>query len=231
MRSKLGVLCMALGALMLAVAMAMFVSNRVEEQHASEAVDSLMPQIVQRIEDNLHAETTAAVESEAAVTTAAVETDLSVPETTVAIETLPPLELPEPVPQKMTVGYIDGYGYIGYLSLPTLSLELPIMDEWDYDRLKMTPCRFSGTTYGDDLVIAGHDYNRHFAPLRKLAVGDGLSFTDMNGRKTAYTVVALDVLSPYALEDMTAGEYDLTLFTCTYDGKNRYTVRCDRVEE
>ena len=29
---------------------------------------------------------------------------------------------------------------------------------------------------------------------------------------------------------MTAGDFDLTLFTCTYGGKSRVTLRCDRVE-
>lgn len=28
---------------------------------------------------------------------------------------------------------------------------------------------------------------------------------------------------------MTSGDYPLTLFTCTYGGKSRITVRCDAV--
>ena len=32
---------------------------------------------------------------------------------------------------EMTVREIDGYGYIGYLSIPALNLELPVMDQWD----------------------------------------------------------------------------------------------------
>ena len=50
----------------------------------------------------------------------------------------------------------------------------------------------------------------------------------MNGIRTAYEVVALDVLVPAAVEEMIAGEYDMTLFTCTYGGKSRVTVRCMR---
>jgi hypothetical protein len=30
---------------------------------------------------------------------------------------------------------------------------------------------------------------------------------------------------------MTDGEYDLTLFTCTYGGKSRVTVRCMEASE
>ena len=46
-----------------------------------------------------------------------------------------------------------------------------------------------------------------------------------------YTVVALDVLHPQAVDEMTAGDYDLTLFTCTFGGKSRVTVRCMRTQE
>ena len=36
---------------------------------------------------------------------------------------------------------IDGYDYIGYVEAPVLGLKLPVMAEWDYDRLKIAPCR------------------------------------------------------------------------------------------
>jgi sortase A len=49
----------------------------------------------------------------------------------------------------------------------------------------------------------------------------------MDGKTTVYTVVGTDVLDPSAVEVMTAGEYDLTLFTCTYGGASRVTVYCD----
>lgn len=52
----------------------------------------------------------------------------------------------------------------------------------------------------------------------------------MDGMVYTYTVTVVDVLSPSAVEDMTSGDYDLTLFTCTYGGASRVTVRCDRVE-
>jgi sortase A len=41
-------------------------------------------------------------------------------------------------------------------------------------------------------------------------------------------VAALDILESTAVETMTAGEFDLTLFTCTYDGKSRVTVYCNK---
>ena len=63
--------------------------------------------------------------------------------------------------------------------------------------------------------------------LAELAEGDSVVFTDMDGIATVYQVVAQDVLSATAVEEMTAGVFDLTLFTCTYGGKSRMTVYCD----
>ena len=34
-----------------------------------------------------------------------------------------------------------------------------------------------------------------------------------------------------AVEEMEAGEWDLTLFTCTPDSRSRVTVRCVRTQE
>lgn len=137
----------------------------------------------------------------------------------------------DPYDPTMTEVEIDGYQYIGYLMLPSLELELPVMSEWDYTRLRIAPCRYTGSTKTDDLVIAAHNYARHFGMLSKLVPGDPVYFMDMDGRLSSYQVAEVNVLEPTAVEEMTSGEYDLTLFTCTYGGQSRVTVRCDRVTE
>jgi sortase A len=129
----------------------------------------------------------------------------------------------------MTEVEIDGHTYIGYLSIPKLELELPIMADWSYPKLQISPCRYTGSVRGEDLVLMAHNYASHFGGLSKLSEGDSVIFTDMDGIITAYEVVAQDVLDPYAVEEMTSGDFDLTLFTCTYGGKSRVTVYCDRV--
>ena len=51
-----------------------------------------------------------------------------------------PVVQPELDPeQEMTVTDIDGWGYIGYLSIPSIGLELPVMSEWSYAGLKVAP--------------------------------------------------------------------------------------------
>lgn len=124
---------------------------------------------------------------------------------------------------------IDGYGYIGWISIPVLDLNLPVMSGWDEERLRIAPCRYCGTVAEDNLVLAGHNYVRHFGPIRRLQPGDAVTFTDMEGLRTDYEVAAVEILPGNAVAEMTAGMYDLTLFTCTYGGESRITVYCRRV--
>lgn len=130
----------------------------------------------------------------------------------------------------MTEVTIDGYTYVGFLTLETLGLELPVLSQWSYPQLKVAPCRYAGSVHGGDLVVCAHNYQKHFGGLSRLRVGDRVLFTDMDGVVTTYAVAATEILQPTDVEAMTAGEYDLTLFSCTYSGKTRVTVRCERVE-
>ena len=125
---------------------------------------------------------------------------------------------------------IDGRSYIGVLDIPALELSLPIISEWSYDALQIAPCRYSGSAYLDNLVIAGHNYRSHFASLPQLQPGDSVTFTDMDGNVFSYEVSSLETLSPYAISDMTSGDWALTLFTCTVGGQSRLAIRCDRTE-
>ena len=137
---------------------------------------------------------------------------------------------PDPFDPTMTETEIDGYLYIGYLSIPALGLELPVMSDWDYTRLTIAPCRYSGSTKTDDLVIAAHNFAQHFGGLSGLSGGEQVIFVDMDNVVSTYTVVSVEILPPTAVEEMTNGEYDLSLYTCTYGGQSRVTVRCDRAE-
>ena len=130
----------------------------------------------------------------------------------------------------MTEKNINGYAYIGYLTIPDLNLELPIMAGWDSRRLQISPCRFTGTLRGEDLVIMAHNYTSHFGRLSKLSEGSKIQFMDMDGKLWDYSVAAMDILPAEAVEEMTAGDYDLTLFTCAPNRTHRITVRCNFTE-
>lgn len=131
---------------------------------------------------------------------------------------------------EMPVVFLDGYGYIGSLSLPSLDLELPVMDEWDETRLKLAPCRHNGSLETSDLVIAGHNYRSGFGRLKKINVGDEVLFTDMDGVVHSYTVEKIEILHETAVSEMFESGWDLSLYTCTNDRVRRLTIRCNEIK-
>jgi len=124
---------------------------------------------------------------------------------------------------------IDGYDYIGWITIPTLNLELPIMSEHDYTRLNIAPCRYYGSIYTNDLIICAHSYETHFKNIDKLNQNDLIVITDINGNIYKYEVLEIEILNPKEVSKMIDNEFDLTLYTCTNDGLNRITVRCNRI--
>ncbi len=122
---------------------------------------------------------------------------------------------------------IDGRDYIGTLRIPSLDLKLPIVSEWSYPALRIAPCRYKGSAYSSDLIIAAHNYNSHFGRIKYLNVGDKVTVTDIDGNVFRYVVCEVQVLAPTAIEEMETSGYPLTLFTCTIGGQSRVTVRCD----
>lgn len=205
---------MVLGAALVFGALLLSRSNQREDTAAREAVMDLMPQLVQQIRENTASEETV---SEA----------YTIPEPELQI----PVELLTEEDKEMTEVEINGNQYIGYLSIPVLGLELPIMSSWSYPKLNIAPCRYTGSVRGEDLVLMAHNYSSHFGKLSQLDLGDMVEFTDMDGVITRYEVVGKDVLDPAAVEEMTSGDFDLTLFTCTYGGGSRVTVYCNRISE
>lgn len=140
-----------------------------------------------------------------------------------------PTTLPD-VRQEMPVKTINGRDYIGVLSIPSLELELPVISQWDYPALKVAPCRYSGSLYQDNLIICAHNYASHFGKLKELQPGDIVLFTDMDEHVVTFQMVERETLNPMDAEGMEAGDWDLTLFTCTIDGQTRVTIRFERVE-
>lgn len=128
----------------------------------------------------------------------------------------------------MPIKMIDGNEYIGILEIPDLNLSLPIMNDWSYEKLKIAPCRYSGSLYLNNMVIAGHNYTKHFNKIKSLPYNTALSFTDVEGRTYHYIISNIEILKPNQVEQLTksSDEWNLTLFTCTYLGRTRAVIRC-----
>ncbi len=126
---------------------------------------------------------------------------------------------------------IDGVPYIGTLTIPALGIELPVAENWDYAQMKISPCRYEGSVYKNNLVICAHNYSTHFRNIKDLQNGDDVIFVDAVGNEFNYHVELVETLSPTAISEMISSKYDLSLFTCNYAGNARVTVRCNQVKE
>lgn len=200
MRRAAGVICVILGILCLCGAASFLMYNHLEEEHAEESSASLVSEVRVSIEE-------AAAED-------------------VQIEEAPQQNLPQTMPT-VPVGEDD---CIGILSIPVLELELPVLTNWSYAKLKKAPCHYYGACYDTDFVIAGHNYRSHFGRFSELVPGDLVLFTDAEGTVYCYEVVLTETLPKTATEEMITSGFDLSLYTCTPGGENRVTVRCMAVE-
>ncbi len=197
--------CTAIGLLLLAAALLLAAYNLRRDTEAKNSAEAVAETLAAQLEE---VKTAAVAETETVYTPDYIlNSEMDMPETAV-----------------------DGRWYIGVLRIPALSLELPVISEWSYPSLKLAPCRYAGSVYLNNMVIAAHNYTSHFGRLRELSQGDEVSFTDMDGNVFWYEVAALETLSPFANEEMTGGDWPLTLFTCTVGGQSRVTVRCELTE-
>ena len=131
---------------------------------------------------------------------------------------------------------------IGQDLVEALDLTLPVMDRWDYTRLKISPCVYSGSYKTDDLVICAHNYARHFSPVKRIDIGADVYLITVDCRVYHYQVTNRETLQPGSVENMientnnttdgtVTNEWDLTLFTCNTGGQTRCAVRCARIRE
>lgn len=132
--------------------------------------------------------------------------------------------------EKMDTVTIDGYDYIGSISIPAINIDLPVLDTWDYTRLNIGPCLYYGQLHEKNMIICGHSYKKHFKYLSNLKQGDYVIFTDVSEEKYIYEVEEILVLSSTDIDEMINNNFDLTLYTCTNDGLNRLTVRCNLID-
>ena len=203
-----GNILITLGILMILGAIGLTGYNFWDANRAKEASDQITEQLIEKIDESVNEEDTAA----------------------------PYVDPNTPMP----VEVIDGYEYIGILEIPSKGLSLPVMNEWDYTRLKISPCRFTGSYYADDLVIWAHNYDTHLGRLLQIDIGADVYFTSVEGLTIHYIVTNRETVEPTDVELMIENtsnsetslmDWDMTMFTCNLGGQTRCAVRCSRVED
>ena len=216
MRKALGASCLLLGAVLLIAALLLYRNNQAEADEADQAAQSVMDALIQVIPS----ETVPDSNSDAQ------QSDDE--------EKFEPTEDDEGTEPEISLDYmpdviVGGYNYIGYLSFPEVEINLPVMSQWDYAKLRIAPCRQFGSLDGDNLVIAAHNYERHFGYLHKAEVGDTVYFTDIEGHSVEYSIEKIRILKPTQVADVEESGYDLVLYTCTFDSSSRVVAFCNRV--
>ena len=203
MRKWIGVICVFLGVVCILSSIGFVVYNRWEDQNAEGIAKDLLED-VQSIMDEKQ------------------------PEQPLPADTVNLPDDPEKMPTEMATVKVDGYDCIGVLSIPILELELPVLTDWSYTKLKIAPCHYFGSYYEKDFVIAAHNYQSHFGRLSELQPKDLILFTDISGTVYCYEVVLLETLPANATKEMITSGFDLSLYTCTPGGASRVTVRCKK---
>ncbi len=221
MKRTSGTICILLGLLLIAAALGLAGYNVWDSDRAGKASADIterllevMPERAEYAKEDLFIEyvpePTEAPEEDSHVGTESVEA---------AVEAMDTVEIEE-------------YRYIGILEIPALKITLPVMETWDYDRLQIAPCRYTGNIYSNDLVICAHNFEKHFGPLFGAEPGMEVYFSTVEGQVYRFVVSNVEEVDPHAIDYMTrpeeSGGWDLTLFTCYLGGRSRCTVRCVR---
>jgi sortase A len=204
MRKWIGAICVFLGVACILSAIGFAAYNRWEDENAQKISRALLKDVQSVINEP--------------------QPEQLPPEDTVILP-----DAPKTVPADMATVEVNGYDCIGILSVPVLDLELPVLTDWSYAKLKKAPCHYYGTYYEKDFVIAAHNYKSHFGRLSELQTGDLVIFTDVTGVVRCYEVVLLETLPKEATREMIASGFDLSLYTCTTGGASRITVRCNTI--
>ena len=204
MRKGIGIGCVVLGVICLLTAIGFVVYNSYEQKNG----ETMSQMLLQNVQVNMQeAEPTETIPEETSTE-----------------------DIQKPVQQQMLTVPAGEYESIGILSIPVLELELPVLTEWNYEKLKKSPCHYHGSYYESDFVIAAHNYPSHFGRLSQLQAGDLVLFADVTGQTHYYEVVLMETLLPTATEEMITSGFDLSLYTCTPGGGNRVTIRCNKVD-
>ena len=136
---------------------------------------------------------------------------------------------------------ISGTGIMGYITIPKISVELPIYHGTDEGVLQVAAGHLEGSSLpvggaGTHAVISAHrglPSAKLFTNLDELEVGDRFTITVLN-RVLTYEVDQISIVLPTEVDQLlpTEGMDYVTLMTCTPYGINthRLLVRGKRVE-
>ncbi len=123
----------------------------------------------------------------------------------------------------------------GIIEIPKINIYYPIFSETTEELLKISPCKFYGSSLDENgnICIAGHNYNNSlfFSNINLLNNNDEIFIYDNNGKKYVYYVfkiyeVNASDLSP--IFEYNNNSKELTLITCNNLNSNRIIVKASQ---
>lgn len=131
--------------------------------------------------------------------------------------------------------YYEGYKVIGVVSIPSINIEYPILEENTSATLKIAIVAVHPKNPGSavnregNLVLWGHNYKNgtFFSDIKKLTTGSKIYIKDTSGTKVEYQVYnsyeTTDSDMTYATRN-TDGAREITLSTCANESGKRDIV-------
>ena len=135
--------------------------------------------------------------------------------------------------------YHEGFVMLGYITIPKTNIKYPILDTVSPEAIDTAVAALYPSSpqlnSPGNVVIIGHNYRdgRFFSNNKRLSIGDKIKIKDDRGKELTYTIYKVFETTPedtsfYARN--TNGAIEITLSTCTDDGKLR-TIILARVEK
>lgn len=124
-----------------------------------------------------------------------------------------------------------GFNMIGSIRIPKTGLQSVILEESSPKAMEVSICRMYGPAINEvgNVVLIGHNFKNGtlFSDNKKLAVGDKIYLTDLNGKEVEYTIYKKYTTTvedfDYAVR-VTDGKREISLSTCTDDTKSRLII-------
>jgi len=113
-----------------------------------------------------------------------------------------------------------------------LEIEYPVFSSTSTELLKVSLNKYWGPNPNKvgNFCIIGHNYNddRFFGKLHNIEIGHFIHLTDMTGKTLQYKVYDTYTVDPSdtsCTSQLTDGNKEITLITCTKDFKQRFIVK------
>ena len=154
----------------------------------------------------------------------------------IPIQDITPNTETEPIASEVTASNGQNYESEAVLTIPKLGISYPVLTEENEELLKVSLCKYWGPRPNEvgNYCIVGHNYKsgKMFGKLANAYVGDEVTLEDLSGRTITYSIYDRRVVEPTDVSctsQLTNGQRELTLITCTDYGKRRLIVKAREI--